>query len=154
MRRREFITLLGSVAATWPFAARAQQPTTPVVGLLGTGSLETDAYRVGAVRQGLIEAGYVEGRDVAIEYRGAEDHNERLLALATELVHREVAVIVTVGGTTSAVALKTVPKATLIGFLVNPTNAGAKIQTKNTLAAAESVGQINYWSCRPTRTAS
>ena len=117
MRRRDFITLLGGAAA-WPLNARAQQQTTPVVGLLGTGSLETDAYRVGAVRQGLIGAGYVEGRDVAIEYRGAEDHNERLLALATELVHREVAVIVTVGGTTSAVALKSATATIPIVFAI------------------------------------
>ena len=103
--RREFIGLLGSAAAL-PRAARAQQPILPVVGLLGVGSPQYDAFRVAAVRQGLIEAGYVEGRNFAFEYRWAENHNERLPALATELVRREVAVIVAIGGITSAMAAK------------------------------------------------
>ena len=83
MRRREFITLLGA-SAGWPLAARAQQPGCPVIGFLGTGSSQSDAFRIAAVRQGLIEAGYVEGRNVAFEYRCAEDQYERLPALATE----------------------------------------------------------------------
>jgi putative ABC transport system substrate-binding protein len=106
MRRRNFITLIGGVAATWPLVARAQQPAMPIVGLLGAGSAESDAFRVAAVRQSLIEAGYVEGRNVAFEYRGAENHYERLPALAAELVHRNVAVIASIGGITSAVAAK------------------------------------------------
>jgi len=148
---------------------------------------------VAAVRQGLIKAGYVEGRNVAFEYRWAEHHNERLPALAADLVHREVRVIASIGGITAALAAKsstttipivfeiggdpirtglvsslnrpggnitgvtiligtlmaklfqimheTVPKATLIGFIVNPANADAQIQTKDALTAAQSVGQ-------------
>ena len=106
MRRRDFIKVIGGGAAAWPLVARAQQPAMPIVGLLGAGSAESDAFRLAAVRQSLIEAGYVEGRNVAFEYRGAENHYERLPALAAELVHRNVAVIASIGGITSAVAAK------------------------------------------------
>jgi putative tryptophan/tyrosine transport system substrate-binding protein len=192
MKRRKVITLLGGAAA-WPLAARAQQPVMPVVGFLGTGSPQSDAFRVAAVRQGLTDAGYVEERNVAFEYRWAEDRYERLPALATALVRRKVAVIVAIGGSTSALAAKSatvtvpivfemggdpiklglvanlnrpggnitgvsflvgtliakqfevlheaVPKAELIGFLVNQTIADAENQTKNARAAAEMLGQ-------------
>jgi putative ABC transport system substrate-binding protein len=93
VRRREFISLLGG-AATWPLAARAQQSAMPVIGWLGSGSPGPSVPAVTVFRQGLAEAGYVEGRNVAVEYRWAEGQYDRLPALATELVRRKVAVMV------------------------------------------------------------
>jgi putative tryptophan/tyrosine transport system substrate-binding protein len=110
MKRREFFTLVGGAAA-WPLAARAQQPGMPVVGYLRSAPLADVAHLVTAFRQGLKEAGFVEGQNVAIEFRSAEGHTERLPALAAELIRRPVAVIVADNNAALAakVATKTVP---------------------------------------------
>ena len=191
--RREFITLLGGVAAAPPLAAHAQQPAMPVIGLLGGETSETDAFRLNAFRQGLSETGYVEGRNVAFAYRWAEGHYDRLPTLATELVRSRVAVIVALGALPSALAAKdasatipivfvigadpvkvglvanlnrpganvtgvtnlsamivekrfemlkeTVPKAGLIGFLVNPASSDIASTTKDAHSAALASGR-------------
>src|SRR5262249_30722031 len=180
-RRREFIMLLGGTVATWPRTVRAQQPKMPVIGLLSGGQSEDEAFRVNAFREGLSETGYVEGSNVAFEYRWAESHYDLLPALAAELVHSQVTLIASLGPTLSALAAKAataeipivfyigadpikvglvsslnrsganitgvsilynvivkkqfemlhqaVPKPTLIGFLVNPTNSNAASDT-------------------------
>ncbi len=112
MKRREFFTLLGGAAVAWPVVVRAQQAVMPVIGFLGGTSPDTFADRLRALRQGLKDTGYVEGENVAIEYRWAENQNDRLPELATELVRRKVAVIVATGGNTSAFAAKAVTTTT------------------------------------------
>jgi putative tryptophan/tyrosine transport system substrate-binding protein len=106
LRRRQFITLIGSAATALPVVARAQQPAMPVIGFLSPGSPQADTSRMNAVRRGLAEIGYVEGQNVAIDYRGAQHQHDRLPALAAELASRQVGVIIVVS-TSGALAAKT-----------------------------------------------
>jgi putative ABC transport system substrate-binding protein len=109
IRRREFIGTLGGVAAAWPFAARAQQQAMPLIGWLSSVTRETeDVFRLPPFRLGLNEKGYLEGRNVAIEYRRAEDQTERLSALAADLAGRQVSLILAAGRPDAALAAKSV----------------------------------------------
>jgi putative ABC transport system substrate-binding protein len=105
MRRREFITLLGSAAA-WPLAARAQQPALPVIGYIGSSSAEVNVKRVSAFRKGLGDTGFVDGRNVTIEFRWAQGREERMPDLVADLIRRGVAVIATPANTACALAAK------------------------------------------------
>jgi putative ABC transport system substrate-binding protein len=164
MRRRDFIRIFGSAAAAWPLVARAQQQRAfPVIGLLSSRSPTVDPPLIAVIRQGLSESGFVEGQNIAFDYRWAEGQYDRLAGLAAELVRQRVAVIITMGGELSALAAKAATSTIPIVFAAgaDPIRTGlaaslyisqAESQVSDIQAAAQSIGQdINILNARTIR---
>jgi len=124
MRRREFITVVGGAAVAWPHAARAQQPVMPVIGYLSGATFEMMRDYVAAFHRSLADQGFTEGRNVGIEYRWAEGHNDRLPALAADLVRRQVAAIVVGGSTPGSLAAKAATPTIPIVFYIGTDPVG------------------------------